>query len=325
MPQTNQYEQLLRETSAIVALQPWTPIRESDVFAIEHPETHLLYFASILGQNGLNYGFYLAKGYEAYLNLQEWLSQKEEKMKTNQLALYMMQLAGYREMTDSDWQLLRKAGVMTATTKGYPRFKDYTPEYLPWQISDDDASLLCRLLPQVRQVIIKAEKDRSLLDSPKGCLIRRLVQGIWQDDYQAIMPKERQLLSYLRPENPQAIQSLPRKEDLAFECSLFLSTKPILLKAGERPFYPWIFLIIDAKTGQLIDYQLTTKAEHFAAISTNMVSVLQKAGCKPREIKTGSEIAQTILSGICQELDIPVSLASLRYAPDLMQLIQSKL
>ena len=325
MPQMNQYEQLLHETSAIVALQPWTHIRESDVFAIEHPETHQLYFTSIFGQNGLDYGFYLAKGYEAYLNLQEWLGQKEEKLKTNQLALYMMQLAGYREMSEPDWQLLQKAGRMTATAKGYPRFKDYTPDYLPWQINDDDATLLCRLLPQIRQVIIKTEKNPSLLDSAKGCLIRRLIHRIWQDDYQAIMPKERQLFSYLRPENPQVIQRLPRKEDWTFECSLFLSVKPILLKEGERPFYPWIFLMVDAKSGQLIDYQLTSKAENFAAISINMIRVLQKAGCRPCEIKAGSEMARTILSGICQELDIPVSLSSLRYAPELMQLIQNKL
>ncbi|MCE5196073.1 MAG: hypothetical protein LLG09_02950 [Negativicutes bacterium] len=325
MPQTNSYEQLLHETAVIVALQPWNQFRESDVFAIEHPKTHLLYFVSIFGQNGLDYGFSLAKGYEAYLNLQEWLSQTDEKIKPNQLALYLMQLAGFREMTDADWRLLQKAGSMTATAKGYPRFKDYTPEYLPWLINDTDAALLCRLLPQVRQVIVRAEKDRALIDSAKGCLIRRLLHGIWQDDYQAIMPKERQLLSYLRPENPEVIQSLPSKPDLIFECSLVLSLKPIRLKEGERPFYPWIFLLIDAGNGRLIDYQLTSKAENFAAISMSLLRVLQKAGCRPSEIKTGSEMARTILSGICQELGIPVSLTSLRYAPELMQMIQNKL
>lgn len=312
------------EAMNIANLEPWETINDSEVFAIEHPVSHLLYFVQVVGKSQPLFGIQISKGYEAYLRLQDWLKYGDSSIKANRLALYSLYY-DFEPLQEIDAQRLSIAEVSAPTLKGWPRFRDFTPEYLPWHPSDEDFSILELLLPQIRLMLQIAKTAPTSLSSPDGCLIRRLQQGIWHTEVQNRMPEEREKLSYLRPEQPQAIRELPSNSGATFEAILGLSDIPFQTKVGERPFYPWIFLLIDAADGQLLDYRLTARSESFASVSEGFIEALAKAGYRPGEILVDTEMTQVILTGVCQDLNIPVRKATLEFGAKLLSLIQKKI
>lgn len=312
------------EAVKIANLQPWTFVEESEVFAIEHPESHVLYFVQVLGKTQPMLGIQISKGYEAYLRLQEWLKLGDTAIKANKLALYTLHFNS-DSLAEIDQKRLEIAGITEPPASGWPRFKDFTPEYLPWHPSDEDFLNLQILLPQIRLLLQLAEPDPSLLSSPDGCLIRRSQKGIWQNEVQNLMPEEHEKLSYLRPEEPHLLMQLPQNPSAAFEAVMELSQVPFQTQADQRPFYPWIFLLIDATDGQLLDYRLTARNEHFASVSQGVVETLGKAGYRPGEILTADSFSQVLLSGVCQEIGVPVRKSTLEYGDRLVRLIQKKL
>jgi hypothetical protein len=312
------------EAQKIANLQPWTYLEESEVFAIEHPESHVLYFVQVIGKTQPLLGVQISKGYEAYLRLQDWLKMGDAAIKANKLALYALHF-NLEPLTEIDQVRLKVAGFTEPTPHGWPHFKDFTPEYLPWHLSDEDFYVLQILLPQTRLLLQLAESDPSLLASAEGCLIRRLENGLWHNEVQNNMPEEREKLSYLRPEEPQPLMALPQNSGAVFEAVMELSNVPFQTKPDERPFYPWIFLLIDAADGQLLDYRLTARQEHFASVSEGIVEALRKTGYRPSEILTEDTFTQVLISGVCQELGFSVRKATLEYGNRLVGLIQKKL
>lgn len=312
------------EARKIGNLKPWTYLEESEVFAIEHPESHVLYFVQVIGKTQPLLGVQISKGYESYLRLQDFLKLGDTVIKANQLALYALHFNS-EPLAEIDQERLKAVGIMEPTLHGWPRFKDFTPEYMPWHPSDDDFLILQILLPQIRLLLQLAEPDSSLLSSPEGCLIRRLENGLWHNEIQNKMPEEREKLSYLRPEEPQTLLALPQNSGTAFEAVMELSRVPFQTQPNERPFYPWIFLLIDAADGQLLDYRLTARNEHFASVSEGVVETLRKAGYRPGEILVEDTFTQVLMSGVCQEIGITVQKAKLEYGKRLVDLIQKKL
>jgi hypothetical protein len=312
------------EAQKIANLQPWTFIEESEVFAIEHPESHVLYFVQVIGKTQPMLGIQISKGYEAYLRLQEWLKLGDTAIKANKLALYTLHYNS-EPLPEIDQQRLESSGITESPACGWPRFKDFTPEFLPWYPDDEDFLILQILLPQIRLLLQLAEPNPSLLSSPEGCLIRRSQKGIWHNEVQNLMPEEHEKLSYLRPEDPHILMQLPQNPSAAFEAVMELSTVPFQTQPDQRPFYPWIFLLIDAADGQLLDYRLTARKEHFASVSQGVVEALGKAGYRPGEILTADSFTQVLVSGVCQEIGIPVRKSTLEYGDRLVRLIQKKL
>ncbi len=312
------------EAQKIADLQPWTFIEESEVFAIEHPESHVLYFVQVIGKTQPMLGIQISKGYEAYLRLQEWLKLGDTAIKANKLALYTLHYNS-EPLPEIDQQHLESSGITESPACGWPRFKDFTPEFLPWHPDDEDFLILQILLPQIRLLLQLAEPNPSLLSSPEGCLIRRSQKGIWHNEVQNLMPEEHEKLSYLRPEDPHILMQLPQNPSAAFEAVMELSTVPFQTQPDQRPFYPWIFLLIDAADGQLLDYRLTARKEHFASVSQGVVEALGKAGYRPGEILTADSFTQVLVSGVCQEIGIPVRKSTLEYGDRLVRLIQKKL
>lgn len=313
-----------QEAMTLAQLAPWDFIQDQDVFAIEDPISKSLYFVNTQGQGESLKGLLISKGFDAYLQGQKWLHEGDKEIKANTLALYSLYF-DHNPLADIEKARLNLAAINEPTPFGWPKFKDFTPEYLPWFPSDQDFEILRTILTQARIILSSAQREKGHLSTDYGCLVRKLVKGLWQEDFLAEMPEEHQRLAYMRPDNPQIIAALPQNNGASFEAVLELSDLPFQYNPQERPFYPWIFLLIDGADGRMLDYRLTSREENFVSISHSLVETLNKTGYRPKEIITAEPFTKLLLSELSQEMNINIVEGELQYGEKLCRLIKMRL
>lgn len=313
-----------QEAMTIAEISPWQFFKRDTVFAIEHPESKELYFVTVNGQDDELPGIIISKGYEAYLNGQAWLKEGDDKIKANALALYSLYYND-EPLEAKEEERLKLAEIQEPTAFGWPHFKDFTPEYLPWLPSDEDFKVLEVLLRQIRLMLGKAQDKKGYFDLDYGYMVRKLVKGIWQEEFAQEVPEEHSKLSYMRPNNPEVISQLPLNNGAVFEAVLELSDLPFQYEEGARPIYPWIFIMVNGADGSLLDYRLTSREESFISVSQSLVETLNNAGYRPSVINTDNAFTRMLLSELCRDLNVVAQEEKLEYADKLIRLVKMRL
>ena len=309
------WRQLYDAAGRLKDLAPWQWMTEADVFGVQHPETGDLGFVSIMGMLGEHYAVTVYLGAEGLE--QFWALQQAGPSGDPERVLEIPQLQASFENRDmlrkQDHALIKQLGLKFRGRQAWPLFRSFRPGFVPWFLEPDEVQFLSLILEQASEVTVRQQDHAALLPPPDEgrYLIRVLGQAgerlVWEDSIQQIAaPEPKPIAISVDIEMLSALKRLPPQRR-TLEVDLFMAPSGVQEK-GARPFYPYILLIVEARSGYILATDMLSPEPSlemmWGEVPQRVLSHLAQAEWVPKTIQVRSPLLVGLLSPIAEELDI---------------------
>ena len=259
-PGFDDWKKLYNTALKIKAIEPWKYMEECELFAVQEPETDKIGFVSIMGSIGEHYAIsvYLEeKGFYGFMDFKQSRINRFSYQKLIEIPQLQVSFEDHNQLHSKDRAVIRKLGLKFRGKNSYPLFRSYRPGFYPWYLSQTEAQFLQCVLEQTIDVILRVQKEHLVVDpDEKGSfLIRKCVKKdggiVWHDSSLIVEPpKPQPLVASLDYSIMDFLNRLKLKK-MTVEMDLFIFPQPIKEK-GTRPFYPYILMLVDKKSGEII-------------------------------------------------------------------------
>lgn len=206
--------------------------------------------------------------------------------------------------------------------KAFPQFQRFRPHYFPWYVDDPDAqALLTEALEAALEV-----SEKLLTATPESL---GFTEGDPYDRMIPLLSKEDGTYVWneiaLPPPLPVCYPSPDMLDDLAlaklakvrkhggeWACDLFMHVEPVSDEANDgefveepkdAPFFSYIMLIVDNKSGMVLGAQISKHPEDYAeAFARTVLDVASKDG-RPKRILVCNERAHAFFANLAACMD----------------------
>jgi len=311
------WRRLYEVAGKVRELEPWRWMEETDIFGVQDPEGDEVAFVSIMGLLGEYHAVALYLGPGALA--QFW--QMQEATAGEQVADIMMGVpqlhAAFgkkRELDRKEKEVVQRLGLSCKGADAWPRFLSFRPGWAPWIVEAREARLLTLVLEQLLQVAPRVQQDRRLLlaMADDDYLVRRAggadSAGGWTDTHRTFPPAA----VTMRVTVPNALMDAVRQLEPSgntVEIDVYPMSTPIGEK-GERPQVPYGLMAVDAESGFVLGVELVTVETTLEALWTEIpakfLSMVQKAGIRPRTIAVRNPSLFMVMDHMCRELEIEI-------------------
>lgn len=313
-PALEEWRRLYEAALRVKELAPWEWMEEVDVFGVQDPETEELGFVSVMGFLGEHYAVSVYRGAEALHAFWDW--HEEEPTDTPDRLLETPQLQASfedRELLDKeDRQLIKDLGFKFRGRHAWPLFRTYRPGFLPWFMEAEEARFLTWALEQLPEVAQRFREDPDLLypEREDAYLVRVPQQRegalTWEDRLIALPAP--QPLRIEMPMNTWLLEGLKRLKpsDRTLEVDLFLQLSPVKEKGDERPYFPYMLMVVDAESGMILGSELLPPLPSLQEMwgKVPMALMGQWAGVRmvPARVQVKSGLLYSLLGPLAEEL-----------------------
>jgi hypothetical protein len=311
-PSLDERRKLYEAAIRVKELAPWEWMAESDIFAVQDPETDDLGFVTVMGAVGEHFavGVYLGtEGLYGYFNLLSAPDASPERL------LEIPQLQASFEsrsmLQKEDLETINKLGLKFRGKHAWPMFRSYRPGFAPWFLEAGETRCLTHVLEQTLDVAPRIREDPSLLDRPDedSYLVRALDRKkgtlVWRDRIVRVSAPEPTISSMrMDPEMIASLERLPQIKQ-RLEVDLFLLPSPIR-ERGARPCYPYALLLVDAKTKLILGNELMQPQPSLEAmresVPMKVAGLIKRMGNLPGEIKVRPGVLFDLLKPLTERL-----------------------
>ena len=263
-------------------LAPWEFMEETDIFGVQDPKTGRVGFVSVMGARGEHFG--IAAYIDPLALYQFWtFAEYGEEMDPVRLFEIEQLTLSYedRDMLDKeDRAVIKKLGLRFRGRNAWPVFRKITPGYLPWFIDAEDAPFLRHILEQTLDVTQRLRKQPHLLDIEDEDSIEYLIRVpretetglVWEDEWREVPLPETSLEWKLDEELLARVKKLPQIPNMV-EMELFPLLFPVAADEG-RPFIPYVMLVVDRKSGMILDAGLNQPMPDYWGLLENLPNLI---------------------------------------------------
>lgn len=325
-PTTQEWRRLYEAAINVKKLAPWEWMYEDEVFGVRNPETGETGFVSVMGMGGEHFSIALypdPAALYAFLDLQEDAQFAEEEIEPERV-LEIPQIQASLEDRDylskEDRDLIKKLGLKFRGANSWPMFRSYSPGLFPWYLTGAEARFLTHALEQLLDVAPRVREDEEILmptDEDNDLLVRvsREENGklIWEDEIVNVAepPPPPSLKPQLDLKELQKLKTTPLKNhSIEFDVRML----PMPVKETERPFFPYLMLIVDSKMGLIMGVEMLQPLPTIAAMRANvpnkLVEFFAKLDAIPNQVVVRAEWLVGMLKPLTDELNIKLKLVS---------------
>jgi len=314
------WQGLYEATIAFKDLECWEWMYDSDLFGVQNPETGEVGYCCVLGNLGevLALNVYQGtEGLESYWRLHDQSEPPEQSTLIDAYALFSVQaclMASFEdrsELHNRDRAQIRELGLKFRGKKEWPMFRSYLPGYQPWFLTPEEVQVLAVALQQAVEVgsVFRDHPDWLVPpDRNEGrYLVRVLEDGKWIDTWQ--QPAEYEtprvepvfnevLLARLKG------AGLQRKDAWLTDCVLL----PMGIQEGERPYYPYGFIVLGSE-GAVLSMELLKPDAVENEVPDKFMGLLEDMECLPQTLLVGSEKTLALLEPVAEKLEISIQYA----------------
>lgn len=254
----NEWRKLYQAAEEIKAAAPWQWMTESQIFGVQNPADGEIGFVTVMGQLGEHFAI------DAYLDVEglyQLFRLHQDAYATPAELLEIRQLQTSFEdrqlLMPEDLAVIKKLGLLFSGANAYPCFRNIKPGFVPWTLELPDIIFMTMILQQTLAVAHRVKTDPSLLKDPRQgfCLIRYIDEkdknARWQERILKLPYRDPFPVRIGMDASAQAtFRNMPKK-NFTVEVDLFPLPTPIKEK-GKRPFYPYLFLMVDAQNGLVL-------------------------------------------------------------------------
>ncbi|MDQ0338353.1 hypothetical protein J2S00_001137 [Caldalkalibacillus uzonensis] len=316
------WRQLFEAANQYKALAPWQWMSDVDNFAIVDGQTGQTGYGCVLGEGGDMYGLLILfgkPGLRSLMMMQNGIGSDEDMLHLQQGIL--LSFDNREELSEFDYRLIKRLGLKYRGRHQWPVFRNYTPGYLPWYITEDEARLMTRVLYQSINVCQRVKENPALLDTAQNTKFARISvkegnSWNWQDGTVDVsvtlaeLDDEYRQQLFQKAQNHmdrltwQRVRKAYQRKPHELICHVDYMTEPVQNRKGERPYFPTMCLFFDGKSGMVISFAL---AEHNAEVHklySELHKLIDCLGYIPAVIQVESDKAYACLQPVCQLLRI---------------------
>jgi len=302
-------------------IEAWTWMYDSDVFGVQDPVSGEIGYCCIMGNLGEMFALavYLgSEGLESYMRIasEPPLDPSEAFEELMSQKCLMASFANRDELMKEDRQVIKRLGLKFRGRNAWPLFRSYRPAYHPWHITADEARFLTLALQQAREVCLRFREGPTLLTPPNDELwfVRapeETEEGLsWRDDWlEADLLEEEEL-----PDVPIDELRLARLKkaaqfmDAVWEMDFFLSPSPVQESKDERPYYPYLTMMVDHKSGFIFGTDLASPETYLAEFPWRFITLAERLKKLPTELWVTKEDAYDLLEPLTSHLGVELYL-----------------
>lgn len=302
---------------AIYEVAPWERYPETDVFGVQHPATGVTDYVSLMGELGTHKAVALYLGSEGWFGF--WNAQRTEPDPETRpeeiLEVPHLQLAfGARdELMPAEAALIKRLGLRFGS-EAWPSFRSYAPGLYPWPLTGPEQA---RFLPALLQVLaLHDELDGKLGDKPPDALAPCLVRvqdpatELWRDEWRMVAPPCRPTWVTVVPEElVAAYLALPPTTQI-FELDLFMTMQACQDSEFDRPYWPYLLAVMDAKSGFAFKAELLSPAPSFhqmwEQVPTAFLRAVLEGGIRPAAVRVRDRRLAALLAPVAKRLELKV-------------------
>ncbi len=326
-PTLAEWKRLYAAAMRVKELAPWEWMMEDDICGVQNPEGGEIGFLSVMGSAGQHFAVALYPGADAlydFLELEDASQSDLDDDVAPERVLEIPQLQASFEdreqLQKEDREIIKKLNLKFRGANNWPLFRNYAPGMFPWFLSSGEARFLTCGLEQLIDVAPRFRDDDSIFfgEDDEDFLVRtpREENGkiIWEDKIIRVpLPPEKTITpASLDPQQLESLKRLPKTNNI-IETELTMLPTAVREKKG-RPFFPYILLIIDARSGLVLGTDVMEPLPSLEAmraeLPTKLARALSQLGAIPRMIAVRTETTANLLAPLATELGIQVKQSS---------------
>lgn len=308
------WRELYTVAGRVQSLAPWTWMEEIDVFGLQIPETERVVFVSVMG--AIAEHFAVAVYPDAAAITAFWALQHDENVEPERvLEIPQLQLSfeNRDHLEAEDRRILKQLGLTFKGKNAWPLFRSYRPGFVPWFLEKDEAETLRLALDQLLAVAPRLRDNPALVRSEDSqtYLVRLSRSGSagaeWTDEMRQIAPVETPIPRVLLNADQVRQCHALRKTQKGIEVDFFLMPAPIR-EGKDRPFYPYMLLIVDSESGMILAQDLLTVdesvGEMWSRVPSKFVDQLKTFGFRPARLLVRPGRMEAIMRPVSEVLGI---------------------
>lgn len=321
-PSLTEWQALYRAADQIAELAPWTWMEETDVFAVENPETGEMGFVSATGTAGDHPSVTVYCGAAALYQFLEILAHDEPEFRgASEAILEIPQLQASFEartyLQPEDVAVIVSLGLHYRGANGWPMFRSFTPGYIPWFVDAAEARFLTHVLEQMDDVAPRFREDPALLrkEGNESFLSRIAARKgsslTWEDQIIRVAEPPRAAIPMVVPEEMlTSLSKLPRGGE-PLDVDLFLVPALVGEEGGRAP-YMHMLLMVGARTGMVLGHEILTAVptldKMLGAVAGHVATAIVEVGTLPIEVRVRSWRMLRLLQPLTMKLGIALEL-----------------
>jgi hypothetical protein len=320
-PTMSDWKALYQAAIDFKEIEAWTWMYDSDVFGVQDPVSGEIGYCCIMGALGEMFALALylgSEGLESYMRIASE-PPPDPSEAFGELMLQkclMVSFANREELTKEDHQVIKRLGLKFRGRNAWPLFRSYRPAYHPWHLTADEARFLTLALQQAREVCFRFREDPALFDPPQEELwfVRvpeETKEGLsWRDAWlePALLEEEELPTAPIDELRLARLKKVAQPMDAIWETDFFLSPSAVQEGKGERPYYPYMTMTVDHRSGLIFGTDLASPETYLAEFPERFLALLERLKQMPAELWVKREEAYDLLEPITARLGIELYL-----------------
>jgi hypothetical protein len=320
-PTTADWQALYQAALEFKEIEAWTWMYDSDVFGVQDPVSGEIGYCCIMGNLGEMFALALylgSEGLESYMRIaSEPPVDPSEAFEELMLQKCLMASFGSRdELSKEDRQVIKRLGLKFRGRTAWPLFRSYRPAYHPWYLTADEARFLTLALQQAREVCPRFREDPALFDPPNEELwfvrvSEETEEGLsWRDAWlePALLEVEELPDVPIDELRLARLKKAAQPMDAIWEMDFFLSPTPVQDKKGERPYYPYMTLTVDHRSGFVFGTDMASPETYLEEFPGWFLAMAERLKKLPTELWVKREDAYDLLEPITSRLGVELYL-----------------
>ena len=313
----SELKNLYRAALTFKALKCWEWMYDSDIFGIENPENGQIGYCCVMGNLGEVFALAVYLGSEG---LEGYLKTAKGKIDPNDMnALHFQDclMASFENrdyLAKKDLEIIKALGLTFRGKNEWPLFRNYKPGFHPWYLKRDEVTYLRLVLEQATDICQRFKENQKLLKSPREGLYfvrtadRKNGQIQWNDQWFKPKPLrvKRKICLDLDELSLRRIKKNANQSHRIWEVDFFYS--PFGINEGERPYFPFIFLIVDHDSQELINFHITNHTNYHQEFFDKFLSTIENDKYLPRSLMVKRAETHNLFSTVAQQLNIQIDL-----------------
>lgn len=315
-PALDEWKELYDAALEFRKIEPWTCVRETDIFGVQNPLTDEVGYCCIMGEMGKVLAmavYHGTEGLHSYLKIlnNEVKPEDPDSLHIQDCLIVSFENKGFVEKEDI--QLINKLGYKFRGRNAWPMFRSYKPGYFPWFLSREEALSMTDALNQAKDVCLRLKENNKMLHAPqKNQYLTRVPETrdgkvIWKDEWREPAPVKIENYSN-EPVDELRVQRMKntiKQVTAVWEIDFFFA--PTAVREGGRPFFPQAIMIADHDTGLIHDVHLAQADTCQKEFSEKFLLSMENTLVVPMEILVRKEDVAKLLEPYTSRLNIKLS------------------
>lgn len=312
-PTIEQWKQLYEIAGEIKLQAPWNNLWDTYLFTVMLPKRKEPVFISVIGRNGECYGVGIYPGYDSLLRFYRLMDMPQEDLSLNPLGFQSCLMCYYGnrdELAPEERETIKSLGLKFRGENNWIYFRAMEEGYYPWFINSEQAVLITEALREFSSAYKHFTNDKIKVDFENGETLMHCYSaenGVWLDTA-APLPSIPEFTKELVFDNKSALLELQGKptNKALIELDIQYLPMPVQDKPDEIPYFPPIAILINRRSGIIIDQKVLDKKKKKEDAAVEMlINYTVKYG-KPYKLFVRDEYFLSYVKSLCSQLGITV-------------------